>query len=82
MNKISLTIKIPAVQKSAEFLVPSGMTVKKAKELILKILDEEFGTKTNPDKILLIDLTDGLAFRNDETLEKQGLLDGACLMLM
>lgn len=43
MEKISITVKIPALDSTYDFIVPNNMSVKNAQNLMIRILNSEYG---------------------------------------
>lgn len=82
MGKISVTIRIPALNDERDFLIPEKMAVKDVIMLIAKILSEEFGVSDNVENLQLMDTLDGKTLGNNDTFETLNILDGARLVLV
>lgn len=82
MKKIPVTIKIPAVHGDFEFLIPDSMSVADAQNLIVRILNSEYGISYNSSDLLLFDKSDGKSLRTECSLSQLGIEDGAKLVLI
>ena len=82
MEKISLSIRIPALDIDHDFIIPSTMSIMDVRQLIVNILVSEYGIKKQVNEISLIDMVDGKALRLDASLDQQGVGDGAKLILL
>lgn len=82
MEKISLSIRIPALDIDHDFIIPSTMSIMDVRQLIVNILVSEYGIKKQVNEISLIDMADGKALRLDASLDQQGVGDGAKLILL
>lgn len=45
MEKISITVKIPALDSTYDFIVPNNMSVKNAQNLMIRILNSEYANQ-------------------------------------
>ena len=43
MEKISITVKIPALDNTYEFIVPNNMSIRNVQNLMIRILNSEYG---------------------------------------
>ena len=59
MEKISVTVEIPALNGSYDFVVPSSMSVQNAQNLMIRILDSEYGVSGKSTDAMLFDKNDG-----------------------
>lgn len=82
MEKISIAIRIPALDVTNDFIVPSTMKIEDVKKLVVSILFSEYGVKNSLSDVTIIDTQDAKVLRMDATLEQMGIGDGAKLMLM
>lgn len=82
MELLSVNIRIPALENSYEFLIPSGMSVQNAQYLIVNILRSEYGISGNYDTLTLFSLSDGLALRLECSFEQLGITNGQKLIFM
>ncbi len=82
MEKISIAVRIPALNNSYDFIVPDNMTVQDVQKLIIRILSSEYGVSNNNMGLQLFDMTDGKALRMECTFMQQGISDGAKLLLI
>ena len=82
LNRISVSIKIPALDNIYEFIVPNDMSVKDVQILIIKILNSEYGISENFSDAMLFDIDDVAALRLECSLEQLGIKDGAKLLLI
>ena len=82
MEKISIAVRIPALDNSYDFIVPDNMTVQDVQKLIIRILSSEYGVSNNNMGLQLFDMTDGKALRMECTFMQQGISDGAKLLLI
>ena len=73
MGKISITVRIPALDITCDFTVPCNMSVKNAVNLIIRILNSEYG---------MFDTSDSKVLRPECSFAQLGIFDGARLLLM
>lgn len=74
MEKIALSVKIPALGGTYDFIVPANMAVKDVQSLIVRILNSEYGVS---DSVLW-----GKRHRQDYVLADVGLFFGLRLRLL
>ena len=43
MEKIAITVEIPALNGTYDFVVPSNMSIRNAQNLMIRILNSEYG---------------------------------------
>ena len=55
MEKISITVKIPALDSTYDFIVPNNMSVKNAQNLMIRILNSEYGISDKSADAMLFD---------------------------
>lgn len=82
MEKLSLTVRIPALDGSYDFIVPSTMSVNDALELMLRILNSEFGVSDRNVDVMLFDEADGSSLRPECSFAQLGVPDGAKLLMI
>lgn len=82
MEKISITVKIPALDNTYDFVIPNSMSVRNAQKLIIRILSSEYGISDNGNDVMLFDLTDNTALRLECSFAQLGISDGAKLLLI
>ena len=82
IEKIAITVQIPALGGSYEFIVPDNMSVRNAQQLILKSLHYEFGIQDKLVDVMLFDQEDGRALCLDCSFAQLDISDGAKLMLL
>lgn len=82
MEKISLSIRIPALDVTHDFIIPASMNTKDVRQLVVDILSSEYGVIKYANDITLIDIKDHQALRLDASLAQQGVGDGAKLILL
>lgn len=82
MEAINITVKIPALGNTYEFLVPSNMPVSEVQFLMIKILNAEYGVSENVNDLLLFDTSDNKFLKLDCTFSQLGIISGANLMLI
>ena len=81
MGKIPVTVWIPAIGQSHDFLIPSNMAVKDVVSLMVNILVSEYGVFKSLADIVLLDMSDGKALKPDCSFTQLGITDGAKLIL-
>ena len=82
MEKVSVTVRIPALDGSYDFLIPDNMAVGDAQGLMARILESEYGVSGNTTGLLLLDMADGQVLRLECSFKQLGISDGARLMLV
>lgn len=82
MEKISVAIRIPALDVTHDFIIPSTMIMKDVKQLVMDIICSEYGVKKHASEIVFVDKVDGKALRMDANLEQLGIGDGAKLIML
>ena len=79
MEKISITVKIPALDSTYDFVVPNNMSIRNAQ---IRILNSEYGISDNSTDAMLFDMSDNTALRLECSLAQLGISDGAKLLLI
>lgn len=82
MEKISITVKIIALDNSYDFIIPSSMCVKDALDLIIRILNSEYGISDKNTDTMLFDTMDNTLLRSECSFAQLGISDGAKLLLI
>ena len=82
MEKISITVKIPALDSTYDFVVPNNMSIRNAQKLMIRILNSEYGISDNSTDAMLFDMSDNTALRLECSLAQLGISDGAKLLLI
>lgn len=82
MEKIAITVKIPALDNTYDFIVPNSMSVRNAQNLIIRILSSEYGILDNSNDVMLFDMNDNTALRLECSFTQLGISDGAKLLLI
>ena len=82
MEKISVAVEIPALNGSYDFVVPSSMSVQNAQNLMIRILDSEYGVSGKSTDAMLFDKNDGKALRMECSFAQLNISDGARLLLI
>lgn len=81
MEKISVTVKIPALGNTYNFIVPNNMSVKNVQDLMIKILNSEYGISNRNNDVMLVDTEDKTVLRMECSFAQLGIVDGANLLL-
>lgn len=82
MEKIALSVKIPALGGTYDFIVPANMAVKDVQSLMVRILNSEYGVSDSVSDLVLFDAEDAKALRTECSLSQLGVADGAQLILI
>ena len=82
MEKISITVRVPALDSTYDFIVPSNMAVRDAQQLMMKILNSEYGISDSTSDLMLFDRDDATVLRMECSFSQLGIGDGAKLVLM
>lgn len=82
MEKISITVKIPALGSTYDFIVPSNMSIRNAQNLMIRILNSEYGISDVNTDVMLFDLNDSAALRLECSFAQLGISDGAKLLMV
>ena len=82
MEKISITVKIPALDSAYDFIVPNNMSIKNAQTLMIRILSSEYGISDKSNETMLFDMNDNTALRLECSFAQLGISDGAKLLLI
>lgn len=82
MEKISVSIRIPAIGGTYDFIVPDCMPVKNVVSLILRILSSEYGISEQGPEAMLFDVQSNKALRSECSLSQLDITDGAKLLLI
>ena len=82
MEKVSVSVKIPALGNTYDFTVPNNMSVRDVEELILRILSTEYGISNKSSDVMLFDMNDNTTLRLECSFVQLGIVDGAKLLLI
>lgn len=82
MDAINITVEIPALGSTYEFLVPSNMPVSDIQFLMIKILNAEYGVSEDINDLLLFDTSDNKFLKLDCTFEQLKIINGTNLILI
>ena len=82
MEKISITVKIPALGSTYDFIVPNNMSIRNAQNLMIRILNSEYGISDKTTDVMLVDMNDQQALRLECSFAQLGISDGAKLLLI
>lgn len=82
MKKISVTVKVPALGTTYDFIVPINMSIRNAQNLIIKILNSEYGISEKNTDVMLFNMDDNSALRMECSFAQLGISDGARLLLI
>lgn len=82
MERISVTVKIPALGGAYDFIVPTNMAVRDVQLLMLRILSSEYGISDNMTDLMLFDTADATTLRMECSFSQLGITDGAKLIWM
>lgn len=82
MEKISVTVKIPALGSTYDFIVPNNMSIRNAQNLMIRILNSEYGISDTNANVMLYDLSDNTALRLECSFAQLGISNGAKLLMV
>ena len=82
MEKISITVKIPALDNTYDFIVPNNMSIRNAQNLMIRILSSEYGISDKSNDVMLFDMNDNTALRLECSFAQLGISDGAKLLMI
>ena len=82
MTKISITVMIPALDNTYDFIVPDNMSIRNAQNLMIRILNSEYGVSDKITDIMLFDMNDNTALRLECSFAQLGISDGAKLLMI
>lgn len=82
MEKISITVKIPALGNTYDFIVPNNMSIRNAQNLMIRILNSEYGISDVNTDVMLFDLNDNAALRLECSFAQLGISDGAKFLMV
>ena len=82
MEKISITVKIPALDNTYEFIVPNNMSIRNVQNLMIRILNSEYGIPDKSTDVMLFDMEDNTALRMECSFAQLSISDGAKLLLI
>ncbi len=82
MDQVSVTVRIPALGITSDFIIPNNMSVENVKTLMLRILSSEYGISEDPNQLQLFDTQDGGMLRKECSFRQMEIQDGAKLILL
>ena len=82
MEKISITVKIPALGDTYDFIVPNNMSIRNAQNLMIRILNSEYGISDVNTDVMLFDINDNAVLRLEYSFAQLGISDGAKLLMI
>ena len=82
MEKVAVTVKIPALNGIYEFLVPDSMPVGNVLALMVRILSSEYGLSDSTDGLMLFDMSDQAMLPSKHSFKQLGICDGAKLLMI
>ena len=82
MEKISIHVEIPSLNGTYDFVVPSNMSIRDAQNLMIRILNSEYGISDQSTDVMLFDREDNKALRLECSFIQLGISDGAKLLLI
>lgn len=82
MGKISVTVIIPALNHTYEFMVPNNMSVRDVQQLMIRILSSEYGISDRNTDVMIFDMEDGNVLRLECSFAQLGISDGAKLLMI
>lgn len=82
MEKISITVEVPALNATHDFIVPNNMSVRNAKNLMVRILSSEYGISDDGSDTMLFDKEDNKALRLECSFAQNDISDGAKLLMI
>ena len=82
MEKISITVKIPALGDTYDFIVPNNMSIRNAQNLMIRILNSEYGISDVNTDVMLFDINDNAVLRLECSFAQLGISDGAKLLMI
>jgi hypothetical protein len=81
MGKLSVSVRIPAIAQSHDFLIPPNLAVKEVMQLMVAILVSEYGVSSSLSDLVILDEADGKALKMECSFSQLGIADGAKLIL-
>lgn len=83
MNRITIEVYVPAVQRSFDIHVPESMRLAEVTELVVNAMEQLLdGLFTNSVTEALCDRVTGLQYDINLTVWEAGLKNGSCLMMI
>lgn len=82
MEKITVSVRVPALGGTYDFVIPNSMSVRDALLLMLRILSSEYGVSENSSGVMLIDLADQNSLHMECSFDQLGISDGANLLMI
>ena len=82
MEKISITVKIATLGRSFDFFVPNNMSIRDSIDLIIKILNSEYGLLNQNGNVMLFDKNEKESLPMECSFSQLGISDGTELLLI
>lgn len=82
MDKVAVTVRIPALDNKFEFIVPNSMPVNNVLNLMIRILKSEYGISDSSNGVMLFDMSDQTALPPECTFAQLDICDGAKLLMI
>lgn len=82
IDRISVSVRIPSLDRTQDFIIPENMSVRNVQQLIITILSSEYGVSDRINDTMLFSMKDAEALRLECSLEQLGIVDGSRLILI
>lgn len=82
MDKTTVSIRIPALDVTHDFIIPSTMKMIDVRQLVVDILYSEYGVQKSDTDLTFVDCKDGRYLSMDVNIAQLGLGDGARMMML
>lgn len=82
MEKISVTVRVPALDSTFDFLVPSNMAVCEVQKLMIRILNSEYNVSNSIENLVLFDKETATVLRSECSFGQLCIGDGSKLILI
>ena len=82
IDRISVSVRIPSLDRTQDFIIPENMSVRNVQQLIITILSSEYGVSDRINDAMLFNMKDAEALRLECSLEQLGIVDGSRLILI
>lgn len=82
MDKITISIRIPALDITHDFIIPFTMKMADVRQLVVDILASEYGVKKTLNSVSFVDLQDGKSLIMEASAYQLDLGDGTKLVML
>ena len=82
MDKTTVSIRIPALDVTHDFIIPSTMKMIDVRQLVVDILYSEYGVQKSDTDLTFVDCKDGRYLSIDVNFDQLGIGDGARLIIL